>query len=1797
MAKEQKHIIKTQIIELEIENGELLDSEEIAELQKRFIQMFIRVIGEEMDKVFSRLAPPDLVINLDKLEIDLGEISALNMERDIELLAAKTIEKALKQKLAQVQGKSESSRNKRFTKADVMQSFLQRGHFPIWADVSTETPQAILQNVLKTNPEAIARMVLSLGKRKSVFKRLMYQFSNSDLQDILRAIFGEQTEEAFKHIKEVKKRLLKNYPGLSKNLERNLIEGAFQYAFVQKGKKGTVLFEEKQFLRALVENAQRRRPNIGEEVINEILDTGVRPEYTKQFNDLDLLQYFLRVGSIPIWAEVSSKESLQTIFERLLETKLVKVQELLENNQRDESFTRRLVMQFPRELVLQLLEPTTDETLVFIEQISKELKTVVAARVGASAAGRVEQLVLQSALQYFFGQRKTRFVKQTFLRQALEKVAGDLQTTSETLLKETYKSVVRHAADPEVKEELSNILASADSAAIQDLTEEIAAIEQLQKEQKEVEVQLEEAEKRLQQGEIPEKELTNLLRRLGQIEYQLQEMDKPETAALSNLDSPLDTLLQEREQLDKKAIAVAKKLRQPQRLQEAQIKQLEKSKEEFEEKLSKINLRFRRFQLALVSEVAEQLNRYRQFQAEARIGSDSQRRLAAKKLDKSRSRLARLQNDLTKAIDQLQRDKRSLELRVMELQSALRTGMPAAERRVIEQEIARIRKQLQEMEERIQEMQATQKQLRDEFAPAPQRTAPDKTDLDEESSEPQPSQGSKLDFLLSVLQFGSVPWWAAAEYRNSSIEDILMEAAKENAPKLRQAFQQAGKYPIVWERLVNQLSDESLENLIDLLQPGQSGLIITQALMLERIHQSGVFPVVSATPIKYFMWSKVVEVVLSRSFTSVKNFVKEVVLAVAKEYNLSPNELLGYLGNIARNVSEARYSVFQNILPEVEKEKEVVETQEEFEQISKTTPISEAERIVDEKQKLEWLVSFLQSAGNIPDTAKESGWESIKAMERLLLEQMESNPQAIFNILTSLLSNAEVRRFVVQKMRPELVWELVQFVNSKTILVLQSYLSDLGEALGDKQLFFEKEILLDYAVQSLQRDWSPKEFMKFLLQYTVQQTRRTPIAVLEDWKHRLMALGSRARSSALLSVLALQVEWLQSQQKKSGDTQEIRTMQERIEQINQEFSALNQNLLPVLQRESEALRGIPEEAVSIPGLFERIRQMESELKALRRELEQLPQEPLLPRLELQRQMIQLQTQIEIWERKKPAAVRLLEPLMEEIRVEVDNIQRQLMAVKGQIEVMETEMPPTPTPTPPSLPEQKILLSTTAIQADIRTWQREVAQADDNDLPFLERLVLLLRRLIPDAPTEQIRQEYQQLLAITQEKIANTSDSIETLETQEQSAFRSIPEALVQLPLVAQWQRNISQALAFIRTNLTNAPIAELLQQWQTAQQAQQQWTEWMQSNRISLDISNIITLQNRWLRVIRQQQLRRRAAQLPLFRDLTTALLPKLRQAASEEELQTLETEIQQAQQTQFSTINDWQQEAWDEQQTAIVSALQTSTRAIFDELIYELRQRQLFFLYQKSEKTDEVIQLKVKEWEDLDKQRTAALETADLQAEKQKSKSILNAEHGGIPKELKAQQQLPQKKVPEPLLVKNAGLVILSPYISRLFKLLNYTDGKAFLSEDAKIRAIHILQYLATGQTSTPENELVLNKVMCAVPITTPVPISVDFTEEELKVADGLLMGAIANWAKMKTMSPAALRGTFIIRTGSLIDEADRWRLKVDKGAYDIVLKTLPWGYTFVKYMWMEKFITVEWGDAPPPNPGGGGYGGTPTK
>ena len=79
-----------------------------------------------------------------------------------------------------------------------------------------------------------------------------------------------------------------------------------------------------------------------------------------------------------------------------------------------------------------------------------------------------------------------------------------------------------------------------------------------------------------------------------------------------------------------------------------------------------------------------------------------------------------------------------------------------------------------------------------------------------------------------------------------------------------------------------------------------------------------------------------------------------------------------------------------------------------------------------------------------------------------------------------------------------------------------------------------------------------------------------------------------------------------------------------------------------------------------------------------------------------------------------------------------------------------------------------------------------------------------------------------------------------------------------------------------------------------------------------------------------------------------------------------------------------------------------------------------------------------------------------------------------------KEEEQLPQEEIK--MYVRNGGIVFLWPFLGQLFEEQELTKEHKFIDRIAVNNAVHVIQYLVTGQLNTSGWRLVLNKLFCGM-------------------------------------------------------------------------------------------------------------------
>ena len=162
---------------------------------------------------------------------------------------------------------------------------------------------------------------------------------------------------------------------------------------------------------------------------------------------------------------------------------------------------------------------------------------------------------------------------------------------------------------------------------------------------------------------------------------------------------------------------------------------------------------------------------------------------------------------------------------------------------------------------------------------------------------------------------------------------------------------------------------------------------------------------------------------------------------------------------------------------------------------------------------------------------------------------------------------------------------------------------------------------------------------------------------------------------------------------------------------------------------------------------------------------------------------------------------------------------------------------------------------------------------------------------------------------------------------------------------------------------------------------------------------------------------------------------------------------------------------------------------------------------------------------------------------------------------------------------INNAGLVLLHPFLPKLFSSLKYLVDGDWKDVKTQHRAVLSLQYLTNFQEVIFENDLLLNKLLCGVAITDTINTTWEITKKEKKVCQELLNAVIKHWKILKNTSIGTLQETFLRREAKMeMNRNEQFEITVAQQSIDLLFDQLPWSIGMIKTPWMKDYLTCNW-------------------
>lgn len=158
----------------------------------------------------------------------------------------------------------------------------------------------------------------------------------------------------------------------------------------------------------------------------------------------------------------------------------------------------------------------------------------------------------------------------------------------------------------------------------------------------------------------------------------------------------------------------------------------------------------------------------------------------------------------------------------------------------------------------------------------------------------------------------------------------------------------------------------------------------------------------------------------------------------------------------------------------------------------------------------------------------------------------------------------------------------------------------------------------------------------------------------------------------------------------------------------------------------------------------------------------------------------------------------------------------------------------------------------------------------------------------------------------------------------------------------------------------------------------------------------------------------------------------------------------------------------------------------------------------------------------------------------------------------------------------KYCGIIFLHPYLNELFNAFNLLESKGFKNIEAQIKAVYLLNYLATYQTESEEEDFQFFKLLVGLDSELFIVPNFDLNDEEKQTCKHILEKLVEEWSILKSTSIKTVQRNFLQRRGIIKIEDKTIDIYLERSAFDILLDHFPYNYSLIKLRWFDKLICI---------------------
>lgn len=181
----------------------------------------------------------------------------------------------------------------------------------------------------------------------------------------------------------------------------------------------------------------------------------------------------------------------------------------------------------------------------------------------------------------------------------------------------------------------------------------------------------------------------------------------------------------------------------------------------------------------------------------------------------------------------------------------------------------------------------------------------------------------------------------------------------------------------------------------------------------------------------------------------------------------------------------------------------------------------------------------------------------------------------------------------------------------------------------------------------------------------------------------------------------------------------------------------------------------------------------------------------------------------------------------------------------------------------------------------------------------------------------------------------------------------------------------------------------------------------------------------------------------------------------------------------------------------------------------------------------------------------------------------------GGVP--VNTAQQRPGK-AHEPVLVSDAGVVLLWPFLSQWLSQMQLIDDGQFVDQAAQLEGARRLGWLIGIDLSERERPPSLLLALCQLPLTLQLEPQDPPHEQTQALYEDWLREVIRPNRDLHRLGVELFGQWFVHREGRLLLDEVHFGLSVDASSVDVLLRRLEWRWDRVSLPWLPRTLSVDW-------------------